>query len=73
MYTSRYKFLDHCTEEISFRVQVSDISHLFSSNIKILIIEWKIISTCLSCPRFSIGHPVLIFKPSGFPLNTLRE
>jgi hypothetical protein len=41
--------------------------------IKILIIEWKIISTCLSCPKFSIGHPVLVLKPSGFPLNTLRE
>ena len=35
--------------------------------------EWKIISICPSCPKFSIGHPVVVFKPSGFPLNTLQE
>jgi hypothetical protein len=57
-------------QDIVLRALMNDVRERI---VKILIIEWKIISTCLSCPKFSIGHPVLVFKPSGFPLNTLRE
>jgi len=33
-----------------------------------MITEVSIHFVLLSCPKFLIGHPFLLYKPSGFPL-----